>query len=104
MAIPTGLESYQTVLEVATLYYVKNSGRGTERQTSGIEVKGGTVNIYGSFDEVANLPSPPTNMTLTASGFAGIDTFEIIPTYLYIATVTGTPEIIVSSIEAEAVV
>ena len=101
MPIPTDLEVYQQDLSVDTLYYVKNSGKGTERQNSGLSVDGGTVNVYGSLHKPA---SAPADMILDRGAFSGLDSFAWVPTYLYFEDNTGTPVVTVSSIEAEEVV
>lgn len=99
MSIPDDLETYQTEIQLDTLYYIKNSGRGTEREDSAMEVKGGTVDVYGSIDRPL---SPPAGMTLDREGFVGIDVFVYVPTFLYL---TGdATSIIVSSLVVEEVV
>lgn len=102
MAIPDDLEEYQETLAADTLYYAKNSGRGpAERQNSIMEVKGGTVNIYGSMSKPTITPG---DLSLWESDFSGIDVFGAVMTYIYIETSTGTPIITVSSIEVQEVV
>jgi hypothetical protein len=99
MTIPTDLEAYQTEIVVDKLYYIKNSGRGKEREDSAIEVKGGVVNIYGSINRPTILPN---DMTLDRTDFSGLDIFDYLPTFLYL---TGTAtEIYLSSVEVEEVV
>lgn len=103
MVIPNDLEEYQITITADTLYYAKNSGRGTERQSSILAVSGGTVNIYGSLSKPVSIPG---DMILDecVSPFSGIDGFGVVPTYIYIQTVTGTPIITASSIEVQEVV
>ena len=98
MAQPTDLEEYQTDADLDTLYYAKNSGKGTEREDSVIEVTGGTVNIFGSLHKPT---TPTTDMTQDQTGFTGIDVFASVPTWLYFETDTGSPVVTLSSIEIE---
>jgi len=98
---PTDIEKYQLDAAADTLYYAKNSGRGQERQRSIIEVTGGTVNVLGSLHKPV---TPLTDMTETAAGFSGIDTFASVPTWLYFETVSGAPVVTLSSIELELAV
>lgn len=98
MAQPNDLETYQTDVAVDALFYVKNSGRGAEREDSIIEVTGGTVNIWGSLHKPA---TPLTDMTEDQTAFEGFDIFASVPTWLYFETDTGSPVVTLSSIEVE---
>lgn len=95
---PADFEAYQTAAAVDQLYYVKNSGRGTEREDSIIEVTGGTVNIFGSLRKPT---TPTTDMSLDRTAFSGIDTFASVPTWIYFEDDTGTPVVTLSSITIE---
>lgn len=97
------LRSYQTEIDLATLYEVKKlggvSGLGDQIAPS-IEVIGGTVDIYVSQTEPV---SPPTGMAVIENGTAMVGTalFNVIPSYLYIAQSTGTTtSIVLTGIEA----
>lgn len=100
MAVPDNIEIYQKELNVDTLYYIKNSGRGVEREDSALSVIDGSVNVYGSLQKPV---SPPIDMVLDKSNFSGMDSFGFVPNYFYLESNVGTPTITVSSILAEAV-
>lgn len=94
------MKPYQKTIELATVYKTARSANngGTEQIQPNIEVVGGTVDIYGSQTEPV---SAPTGMYKTRDGFVGIDTFDVIPSYIYIAQNTGTTtSIILSGVEA----
>ena len=94
------LKAYQQTLQLATLYATSlNAKSGEEQLQQNIEVIGGKVNIWGSQVFPA---SPPTGMTnSTPGGFSGIDTFGVIPNYLYIEQASGTTtSIVVSGVKA----
>jgi hypothetical protein len=89
------MKDYQQTLELATLYAVSKGGlSGSEQLKPNIEVVGGSVDIYGSQEEPV---SPPTGMFKTREAFAGIEAFDVIPNYLYIAQNTGTTTSIITS-------
>ncbi len=81
-----------TVLATSLFY-----GAEATQLAPNIEVTGGTVNIYGS---QANPETPPSAMTLTSAGFAGITTFGVIPNYMYFETASGTPVVILTGVKA----
>jgi hypothetical protein len=68
-----------------------------------IEVQGGTVDIYGSQTVPA---SPPVGMILAPQGsnFSGLDRFGVVPNYIYIASVSGTPVINITGVQLRAIV
>jgi len=96
------LKDYQQEIQLATLYAVAQGQKvGSEQLQANIEVVGGTVNIYGSQLEP---DSAPTGMYKTRDGFVGIDSFGVIPNYLYIEQKTGeTTSIILSGVRATEV-
>ncbi len=96
------LQAYQEEIELATLYQVVASGKGTQALQPSIEVIAGTVDIYGSNLEAG---SPPTGMFKTATDFVGINVFATVPNYIYVAQNTGTTtSIILTGIKVTEVV
>ena len=89
----------QTVILLNTLYQIERNLTGYEQPA--IEVIGGTVDIYGSQKTPT---SAPTGMFKTVTGFAGIDSFGIVPNYLYVTQSTGsTTSIILTGVSVKAV-
>lgn len=97
------LRPYQKKLALNTLYEVSlDSSARNDQVSPSLEVVGGTVNVLGGEND-ASIVSVPTNMDNTASGFRGIDYFAVIPNYLYIQSVSGTPVVTVSGLYVTAV-
>ncbi|MCE6993068.1 hypothetical protein [Dyadobacter sp. CY323] len=89
----------QSPISLNTLYLIERKLAGDEQP--GIEVIGGTVDIYGSQKTPT---SAPTGMFKTSAGFSGIDSFGMVPKYLYITQATGTTtSIILTGISAKPV-
>ena len=65
-----------------------------------LEVIGGDVDVYGSFKEDATAPE---NMFLTYSRFNGISKLGTIPSYLYVGTSNGVPDVKLYGCNAEVV-
>lgn len=95
------LRTWQKPLALNTMYDCRKSSKGADSIQPAIEVVGGTVAIYGSFAADAP-PAPPAGMSQTATGFSGIDSFKVMPNWLYI---TGTASsIIISGVDAKPTV
>ena len=82
-----------------TLYALLDTTLATHGAPA-IEVIGGVVNVYGSSVKPV---SPPLNMVLGANGqnFDGISALGLVPNYLYVSTVSGTPTIRISNFIVE---
>lgn len=97
------LKSYQTELQLNTLYKVSAKGgiNGTEQIKPNIWVKTGSVDVYGS--NYSEQPTIITDMRLHANNtniFS--EPFGVIPTYIYIVENTATATgIIVSGLDVE---
>lgn len=94
----SGLKSFQQEIVVNTLYALTSSGVGSEQGRPSLEVVGTGVSIYGS----QALPSsPPAGMALTRQNFTGLDSFGIIPNYIYL---TGTAtSIVLTGVSAKVI-
>lgn len=100
------MRDYQQEIELATLYEVKATGRGTEQLRPTIEIIGGTVDVYASQTN-PTAAAAPTGMTVleNGSGIVGTVGFEYVPSYLYISQASGTTTgIVLSGIQATEVV
>jgi len=81
------LENYQYIIQPNTLYQLKVLALSmNEKLRYSLEVKGGLVDIYGTYDEQPL--TPPNDMSIDYVGFEGIDSFNNVPTYIYIS---GSP-------------
>jgi hypothetical protein len=98
------LRDYQTQIDLATLYEVRATGRGSEQLSPTIEIIGGTADIYVSQTEPASAPAGMTKIE-NGAGIVGTFGFQYVPSFLWVAQATGTTtSIVVSGIDAIEVV
>lgn len=95
------LEHWQKEIQPNTLYKIQMESISANQNLSpSWEVLGGSVKVYGTYDEQPS--SPPDGMSVYLENFTGINSFGNIPLYIYLE---GSPtKIILNHIKAEEVV
>lgn len=77
-------KDYQFILDPNKLYELKTIAKSiNEIINYSMEVLGGYVDIYGSYDEEPPV-APPIGMSLDRLNFTGIDNLGNIPRYIYL--------------------